>query len=86
MERPWIGCVDEDEAEGELRDVYQQWFDANPGRDRIPDILKCFSLRPDLLKPLLGLTYPLHFENGFLDRKEKEMLATYVSGINECDY
>lgn len=86
MKPPWIPWVDETDATGELKQIYEQWFAANPGRKGIPEILKCFSSRPDLLNPILALTYPLQFNDGNLDRTTKEMLATYVSGLNECDY
>ncbi len=86
MSRPWIPWVDESQATGELRAVYDRWLEANPDREGMPDILKCFSLRPDLLQPLLALTYPLQFADGHLDRQTKEALATYVSGLNKCDY
>jgi AhpD family alkylhydroperoxidase len=28
----------------------------------------------------------LHFTAGHLDRRTKEMLATYVSALNQCPY
>jgi hypothetical protein len=28
----------------------------------------------------------MHFSDGFLPRKQKEMIATYVSGLNRCKY
>ncbi len=86
MERPWIEWVEEDEARGELHDVYQSWLAANPDRSSVPDILKCFSQRPDILSSMLAVTYPLQFTDGHLDRRAKEAIATYVSGVNQCDY
>lgn len=81
-----IRCVDDEQAEGELAEIYAAWRAANPHRDRMPDILKCFSLRPDVLKPVLDLSYPLHFQNGALSRRTKEMIATLVSALNKCPY
>ena len=83
---PFIRWVDDDEATGQVAEIYQSWKDANPGRDRMPEILKCFSLRPDFLKSVRDFTYPLHFSDGFLTRRVKEMIATYVSGLNHCLY
>lgn len=80
---PWI---EEDQAGGEVEALYQGWKTANPDRERIPDILKCFSLRSDVLKGMLELTYPLQFSDGHLTRRTKEMIATLVSGLNQCPY
>ena len=81
-----IRWVDDDDARGELADVYTAWKAANPGRDRIPEILKCFSLRPDFLRQVMDLSYGLHFRDGHLTRRVKEMIATYVSALNRCKY
>ncbi len=86
MTEPWIGWISEQEAEGELRAAYEKWLAANPEREKVPDILKCFSQRPDILKAVLAVTYPLQFADGHLDRQTKEAIATYVSGLNQCDY
>ena len=84
--QPWIRWVDDDEAEGQVAEIYQAWRAANPHRTGMPEILKCFSMRPDLLQSMLDLTYPLHFADGFLTRRQKEMIATFVSGLNHCPY
>ena len=86
MSIPFIPWVDDDEAQDEVAEVYRTWKAANPQRPKMPEILKCFSLRPDLLKAIVDLTYPLHFSNGFLTRQTKEMIATLVSGLNQCPY
>jgi len=84
--KPWISWVEDDDAEGQVAEVYQAWRAANPQRSGMPDILKCFSLRPDFLKALVDFTYPLHFADGFLTRRQKETIATFVSGLNQCPY
>jgi len=83
---PFINWIDDEEATGEVAEIYSAWKSANPGRDRMPDILKCFSQRPDFLRALIGFTYPLHFSDGHLTRRQKEMIATYVSALNQCLY
>ncbi len=83
---PRIEWVTENEAQGELAEIYQSWFDANPGRTEVPGILRALSPRPDLLKKIIELIYPLHFEDGALTRRLKEMIATYVSSLNSCPY
>jgi hypothetical protein len=81
-----IEWFDEQHAQGPLAEIYQQWFTHNPGRKEIPGILKCFSQRPDFLADVMGFSYRLHFSEGHLDRRTKEMIATYVSGLNRCEY
>ena len=83
---PFIQWIDDDEATGDVADVYAACKAANPQRDRIPEILKCFSLRPDFLKAVVDFSYPLHFQDGHLTRRIKEMIATYVSALNQCPY
>ena len=83
---PQIPWTDEDEATGQLAEIYRAWRQANPSREQIPGIFKCFSLRPDFLASVIEFSYPLHFSDGFLTRRTKEMIATYVSGLNQCPY
>lgn len=83
---PHIQWVDEGQADGELAELYQMWLEANPGREQIPGILKCFSLRPDFLRSVMGFSQQVHFSEGHLTRRTKEMIATYVSALNQCLY
>jgi hypothetical protein len=82
----FIDWVEDGEATGKTADVYSAWRARNPGRESMPDILKCFSPRPDVLESVMRFSDELHFSTGFLDRRVKEMLATYVSGLNACRY
>lgn len=83
---PLIRWTEEHEATGELADFIARWKAANPQRDKFPDILHCFSARPDVLKLVAEISYSLHFSNGHLNRRTKEMIATFVSGLNRCPY
>ncbi len=82
----YIDWVEDADASGRAAEVYAQWRDRNPGRAGMPDILKCFSQRPDVLHRVIQLSDELHFSDGHLDRRTKEMLATYVSALNACAY
>ena len=82
---PHIQWFDETTASGDLADLYREWKSNNDDR-AVPGILKCFSQRPDALRKIIELCYPLHFEEGDLSRRIKEMIATYVSGLNHCPY
>jgi hypothetical protein len=82
----FIKWIEDEEATGEVAEVYSAWKRANPHRKRFPDILKCLSLRPDFLRSVVDFSYKLHFADGHLTRRTKEMIATYVSGLNQCPY
>lgn len=82
---PRIEWVEEGEATGAAAEVYGKYMEAT-GRDYVPHILKCFSQRPDFLAQVMQFSNTLHFSEGHLDRRIKEMLATYVSGLNRCPY
>lgn len=81
-----IRWINESEAQGEAAEVYAEWMRQNPGRTTIPGILKCFSLRPDFLRDVIAFSDRLHFSDGHLSRQQKEMIATYVSALNQCPY
>lgn len=82
----WIQWQEDDEATGEVAEIYANWKAANPHREKMPEILKCFSNNAQVLRSMLDLSYPLHFNDGFLTRRQKEMIATYVSALNQCPY
>jgi hypothetical protein len=77
--------VEEKAATGEAAAAYGDYMRLR-GRDYVPDILKCFSLRPDFLRQVISFSDTVHFSDGHLDRRTKEMIATFVSGLNHCPY
>jgi hypothetical protein len=81
-----IRWVEERDATGDAAAAYAAWMAANPGRPEIPAILKCLSLRPDFFKAIDNLSTQIHFSEGHLTRRLKEMIATYVSALNRCPY
>jgi uncharacterized peroxidase-related enzyme len=93
---PRIRWVTEDEATGEIADLYAYIrqrrsritpLRALPNRaNHVGDILKCFSPHPGALRGAVQLTDSLHFADGALSAEVKEMLATYVSALNSCQY
>ena len=81
-----IDWVEDDEATGELAEIYVGWKRDHPDRAGMPGIMKCFSQRPDFLRDVMRFSYGVHFADGHLDRRTKEMIATFVSGLNRCPY
>ena len=83
---PFIHWVEDDDASGELAEIYQAVLKTRPDRPQMPGILKCFSQRPDFLRRVIAFSNELHFSDGHLDRRTKEMIATFVSALNQCPY
>jgi alkylhydroperoxidase family enzyme len=81
---PRIRWIDEDEASGELAQLYDGVRRSNPV-GVVPDILKTMSLRPDFLRAINDAA-ALHFGDGALTRAQHELIASYVSAINRCHY
>jgi hypothetical protein len=56
------------------------------GRDPGRGILRTMSFQPEYLCYINELSRKAHFSDGYLDRRTKEMIATYVSALNKCKY
>jgi alkylhydroperoxidase family enzyme len=75
--------VDEDEAEGSLRELYERMV----GPDgKLDHILKIHSLNPPSLRG--HFDYYKHLMRGRspLTRTQREMIAVVVSSANQCRY
>lgn len=51
----------------------------------IPGIVKTMALRPEAYK-MFNIMSQIHFSDGFLKRREHEMIAAYVSSLNKCKF
>jgi hypothetical protein len=80
-----IRIIEDAEATGETAAAYDFWR-AGSGRQQVPGIIKCFGARPDFLLRIIELGNTIHFSEGHLSRRHKEMIATYVSYLNRCPY
>lgn len=83
---PYIQWIDEAEATGAVKEGYDFYFQKRPNRTKVADIVKCFSHRPDFMVQMMEFSWSLHFADGHLPERTKEMLATLVSGQNRCPY
>ncbi len=79
----WITEVTEGEASGPLRDFYQE---IKSRMGFVPNILRVYSLRPDVLLPMQRLYEALMFGPSGLTRAQREMIALVVSKLNNCHY
>ena len=80
-----IRITEDAEAKDATADAYDYWR-ANSGRKEVPGIIKCFGARPDFLKQVVDFSNKVHFSEGHLIRRHKEMIASYVSFLNRCPY
>lgn len=80
-----IGVIQDADATGDTAAAYDEWR-AKSGRTQMPGILKCFGQRPDFLRQVMKFSDTVHFSEGHLSRRHKEMIASYVSYLNRCPY
>lgn len=80
-----IKLIEDAEATGDTAAAYGEWR-AKSGRTQMPGILKCFGHRPDFLRQVMEFSNTVHFSEGHLSRRYKEMIASYVSYLNRCPY
>src|ERR1700746_1946212 len=82
---PKIRVIEDGEATGDTLAAYDYWR-AGSGRTQVPGIIKCFGARPDFLRQVVDFSNTIHFSEGHLLRRHKEMIASYVSYLNRCPY
>jgi hypothetical protein len=80
-----IRITEDADAAGDVAAAYDYWR-AGSGRNQVPGIIKCFGARPDFLRQVVEFSNKVHFSDGHLTRRHKEMIASYVSYLNRCPY
>lgn len=80
---PFIKVIDETEASGQLKDVYEE---ITKSRSKLSNIMKIHSLNPDSMIKHMDLYKALMFGKSNISRELKEMIAVVVSVANKCDY
>jgi uncharacterized peroxidase-related enzyme len=80
-----LAVVSEADAPLEVAALYAM-FREEFDRPQVPGILQCFATHPPLLEHMMGLAKSLLFVDGALGRKTKELVGTFISARNQCDY
>ena len=80
-----LPLADERTASPEVRALFAQ-YRQRFGRADLPGIVLCFAANPALLRGMLEIAENLLFGESLLNRRYKEMIATYVSRQNACSY
>lgn len=79
----WIKIIEENEATGELAEIYQ---DIIRKRGKLSNIMKIHSLNPQSMKDHMNLYIHLMFGKSGLSRSERELIGVVVSSTNQCQY
>ncbi len=80
---PFIKVIEEENAEGQLKEVYTNIIKT---RGKLSNIMKIHSLNPDAMLKHLDLYKSIMFGESNLSRELKEMIAVVVSVCNKCEY
>ena len=80
----WIDMIAEDKAEGKLAKLYDKL--TGPKNKKVAHVLKVHSLNPDIFEDHLNLYKTIMYGKSNITRKQREMVATFVSNLNECHY
>lgn len=80
---PWIDMINENEAEGELHDIYTEITEPWGGVD---NIMKIHSLNVGSLKAHMVLYKETMYGKSPITRAEREMIAVVSSAANKCEY
>jgi hypothetical protein len=85
MSKTKIRITEDADATGATAEAYDFWRKGS-GRTQVPGIIKCFGARPDFLRQVVEFSNTIHFSEGHLTRRHKELIASYVSYLNRCPY
>ena len=79
----WIDVIDEEDAEGDLKKVYDEIIHK---RGKLSNIMKIQSLNPDCMRTHMNLYLSIMFGKSNLKRVDRELIAVVVSSLNKCKY
>jgi hypothetical protein len=81
---PFIKTIDESEATGKIKEVYQKRRSNYSGQ--VSNIAKIFSLRPDLLEAQHIFSRAIQFGGSSLGVRREEMISVLVGALVKCSY
>ena len=81
----WVWMVPEKEAGGVVKAQYDHTLH-QLGMPEVPEIIKVFSGRPDLLQARVALQNTITFGGSGLGRFREELIATSISGLLSCKF
>lgn len=75
--------TDPENADGQVNASYDMLMSMF---QMVPKVFVAQSIRPDLLEPMVTYVNRLMVETHALPRSTKELIAAYVSKLNQCVY
>ncbi len=79
----WIRLISEDEAEGQLKEIYAKRADSN---GKVSGVLKAGCWNPPMLEARGAILQALMYRREGLSRAEREFVAVVTSVANGCEY
>ncbi len=79
----WIRIIEEDEATGLLKEIYKR---SKKRGSETSEIVKVFSLRPELMDVRLHFGQKMTFGGSGLGRFREELIAVSISAACQCRY
>ncbi|MBO3700451.1 peroxidase-related enzyme [Roseivirga sp. E12] len=79
----FIKVIEHQEAEGELKEVYDHLLET---RGKLAEVHKIQSLNPRSIMNHMDLYMTIMFGKSPLKRYQREMIAVVVSAANDCEY
>ena len=79
----YIETISYEDAEGELKDIYDQLIN---DRGKLADVHRIQSLNPPTIVSHMQLYMDVMFGKSPLRRYQREMIAVVVSAANQCEY
>ena len=80
----YIKTIDESEATGKIKEVYNKRKGGHSSR--VSNIAKLFSLRPHLLEAQHTFSRAVQFGGSSLGVKREEMVSVLVGSLLKCSY
>ena len=85
----WVRMIGEDEATGRVRELYARASGNRAlGNDaaEVPEVVKVFSLRPELMAARMAFGSAMTFGGSGLGRYREELIATSISALLSCRF
>jgi alkylhydroperoxidase family enzyme len=83
---PYIKTIPPADATGKLKEIYQSGAGPSAARGKVSMIRQVQSLNPEILAAWRALDVGIMHGESRITRRQPEMIATVVSGRNQCSY
>ena len=82
----WVKMVEESEATGVVKEEYDRNLQKIQKQGGVAEIVKVFSLRPELLQARVAFGNTMTFGGSGLGRYREELIATSISAALSCKF